>query len=51
MAEHFVESMVKLLAEHIVDAKENINGNLLASFRNGDLVLISRQCIYFLPFL
>ncbi|KAH7511832.1 hypothetical protein FEM48_Zijuj12G0024300 [Ziziphus jujuba var. spinosa] len=46
LEEHFVESMVKLIAERIVDAKENINGNLLASFRNGDLLQsVLKDCL------
>ncbi|KAF3442808.1 hypothetical protein FNV43_RR16725 [Rhamnella rubrinervis] len=37
LEEYFVESIGKLLAEYMVGSKENIDDNLLASYRNRDM--------------
>lgn len=35
-----IESVVKLLVDSMVDGKENIDDNLLASYHSGDAVMI-----------
>ena len=39
-AAEIVESLVKLLVDRIFDAKENIDGNFVASLRNEHLVMM-----------
>lgn len=36
-----IESVIKLLVDSMVDTKENIDDKLLASYHNGDVVMIS----------
>lgn len=45
-----IESVVKLLAASMVDIKENIDDNLLASYHNGDLVIFSSFLFIYLSF-
>jgi hypothetical protein len=39
-----VESLAKILVDRMLDAKENIDGKLVASLRNGNLVIIICTC-------
>lgn len=43
-----IESVVKLIATSMVDIKENIDDNLLASYHNGDLVMLSFFLFFYL---
>lgn len=36
-----MESLVKILVDRMLDAKENVDGKLVASICNGDLVIIN----------
>jgi len=39
-----VDSLAKMLVDRMLDAKENIDGKLFASIRNGNLVIIICTC-------
>lgn len=43
-AAEIVESLVKLLVDRMFDAKENIDGEIIASLHSGDMVMISCTC-------
>jgi hypothetical protein len=43
-AAEIMESLVKILVDRMLDAKENVDGKLVASLCNGDTVIISCTC-------
>jgi hypothetical protein len=43
-AAEIMESLVKKLVDRMLDAKENVDGKLVASLCNGDTVIISCTC-------
>lgn len=45
-AAEIVESLVKLLVDRMLEAKENIGGNMIASLRNEDLVMMSFNYVW-----